>query len=76
MDEYARFTWQIQCTYVVDNSGFMKRTVGIFVVILIFISACGSPKPYYKTAKGKKKKKYYNEIEFGGKSASTMKAPR
>ena len=54
---------------------YMKRIVGILVVVLIFISACSSPKPYYKTAKGKKKKKYYNEIEFGGKSASTMKRP-
>jgi hypothetical protein len=60
---------------VVDNSVVMKRIVGILVVALIFISACSSPKPYYKTAKGKKKKKYYNEIEFGGKSASTMKRP-
>jgi hypothetical protein len=60
---------------VVDNPGFMKRIVGIIMVVFIFISACSSPKPYYKTAKGKKKKKYYNEIEFGGKSASTMKRP-
>jgi len=60
---------------VVDNSRVMKRIVGILVVVLIFISACSSQKPYYKTAEGKKKKKYYNEIEFGGKSASTMKRP-
>jgi hypothetical protein len=52
----------------------MKRYVGLLVALLI-ISACSSPKPYYKTAKGKKKTKYYNEIQFGGKSASTMKAP-
>jgi hypothetical protein len=58
-----------------DNSGFMKRIVGIIMVFFIFISACSSPKPYYKTAKGKKKQKYYNEIQFGGKSASTMKRP-
>ena len=67
---------------MVDNSGVMKRIVGVIVVLIFisgcgtFISACSSPKPYYKTAKGKKKKKYYNQIEFGGKSASTMKAPR
>jgi hypothetical protein len=52
----------------------MKKYVGILVALLI-ISACSSPKPYYKTAKGKKKTKYYNEIQFGGKSASTMKRP-
>lgn len=39
----------------------------------ILLSACSTPKPYYKTATGKKKQKYYNEIQFGGKSASTMK---
>ena len=51
----------------------MKKLVGILIVALIFFSACSSPKPYYKTAEGKRKQKYYNEIQFGGKSASTMK---
>jgi hypothetical protein len=66
--------------YLCGYNTVMKKIVGI-IVVLVFISACGSfiscssPKPYYKTAKGKKKKKYYNEIEFGGKSASTMKRP-
>ena len=50
----------------------MKKVIGLVVVALIFLSSCG-PKPYYKTAKGKKKTKYYNEIQFGGKSASEMK---
>ena len=49
----------------------MKRVVGFLVVALIF-TACGQ-KPYYKTAKGKKKQKYYNDIQYGGKSAATMK---
>jgi hypothetical protein len=34
--------------------------------------SCGGPKPYYKTREGKKKQKYYNEIQFGGKSAAEM----
>jgi hypothetical protein len=50
----------------------MKRIIGIFLGALIFLSAC-APKPYYKTAKGKKKQKYYNDLQFGGKSAATMK---
>jgi hypothetical protein len=50
----------------------MKRVVGFFLVALIF-TACLGPKPYYKTAKGKKKQKYYNDIQYGGKSAATMK---
>ena len=51
----------------------MKKVVGITLVAAIIFSACASPKPYYKTAEGKRKQKYYNEIQFGGKSASTMK---
>jgi PBP1b-binding outer membrane lipoprotein LpoB len=50
----------------------MKRYI-VVVLALLIMSACSTPKPYYKTAKGKKKQKYYNEIQFGGKSASEMK---
>lgn len=54
----------------------MKKIAGICIVIAaILISACSSSKPYYKTRKGKKKQKYYNEIQYGGKSASEMKKP-
>ena len=48
------------------NEGVMKKYFGVVLAILI-ISACSGPKPYYKTAKGKKKQKYYNELQFGGK---------
>jgi hypothetical protein len=51
----------------------MKKIVGIALIIMVIASSCSTPKPYYKTAKGKKKTKYYNDIQFGGKSASTMK---
>jgi hypothetical protein len=51
----------------------MKKVVGILVLASIVVSACSINKPYYKTAEGKRKQKYYNEIQFGGKSASTMK---
>jgi hypothetical protein len=50
----------------------MKRIVTIVILFVFVLGACG-PKPYYKTAKGKKKQKYYNDIQFGGKSASEMK---
>jgi hypothetical protein len=40
--------------------------------LAVVLSSCG-PKPYYETRKGKKKQKYYNEIQFGGKSAAEMK---
>jgi hypothetical protein len=51
----------------------MKKVVGILIVTSLIFSACSMHKPYYKTAEGKKKQKYYNEIQFGGKSAATMK---
>ena len=54
----------------------MKKLVGVLMVALIAMSACSTPRPYYKTAEGKKKQKYYNEIQFGGKSAATMKKLR
>jgi uncharacterized protein YceK len=52
----------------------MKKLAVIALAIMIIASGCG-PKAYYKTAKGKKKQKYYNTIQYGGKSASTMKRP-
>jgi hypothetical protein len=56
----------------VDQSDIMKKYLWI-VLVLLLVSACKTPKPYYETAKGKKKQKYYNDIQFGGKSASEMK---
>lgn len=50
----------------------MKKVVG-FIVIVGVLSSCLGPKSYYKTAEGKRKQKYYNDIQFGGKSAATMK---
>lgn len=45
----------------------MKRVVNLSLVAVLFLGvfACGSPKPYYKTAVGKKKQEYYNDIQFG-----------
>jgi hypothetical protein len=33
------------------------------IVLSIFLSACGV-RPQYKTAKGKKKNRYYNSIQY------------
>ena len=51
----------------------MKKVVGFFLVAVFIFSACSTQKAYYKTAEGKRKQKYYNAIQFGGKSAATMK---
>jgi thioredoxin-related protein len=47
----------------------MKKLLGVLLIISILMSACASNKPAYKTAKGKKKLKYYNDIQFGGRKA-------
>lgn len=71
IDEYDRFA-----NYIHTNSrhkALMKmKKIVVIVACLLILASCG-PKPYYKTAKGKKKTKYYNDIQFGGKSASEMK---
>ncbi len=53
----------------------MKKLIALLMVGVMVMGACGTNKPYYKTRKGKKKQKYYNDIQFGGKSASQMKKP-
>ncbi|HEX8041214.1 MAG TPA: hypothetical protein VF490_18830 [Chryseosolibacter sp.] len=47
----------------------MKRLIGFLIISSILMSACASGKPYYKTAEGKRKQKYYNDIQFGGRKA-------
>lgn len=51
----------------------MKTKVLCLSLLAVFALASCGPKPYYQTREGKKKQKYYNEIQFGGKSAATMK---
>jgi hypothetical protein len=43
----------------------MKKGIAVIGLALIFLSACAVPKPYYETGVGKKKQKYYNDIQFG-----------
>lgn len=51
----------------------MKTKILLIGLALIMILASCGPKPYYETRKGKKKQKYYNDIQYGGKSAADMK---
>jgi hypothetical protein len=53
----------------------MKNKILAVALLSSFVFASCGPKPYYQTREGKKKQKYYNEIQFGGKSASEMKKP-
>lgn len=47
----------------------MKKYFGLVAILAIILSSCASSKPYYKTAEGKKKQKYYNDLQFGGRKA-------
>jgi hypothetical protein len=47
----------------------MKKYFGFLLIVAIVLSSCASGKPYYKTAEGKRKQKYYNDIQFGGRKA-------
>jgi hypothetical protein len=61
----------------------MKKVVGSLLIALIIVSGCSekstkakfdtNPRPYYKTAKGKQKQKYYNKLQYGGKTSTTAK---
>lgn len=43
----------------------MKKGIAVFVMTLVILSSCAVPKPYYETGVGKKKQKYYNDIQYG-----------
>lgn len=60
---------------VILNFGGMKKLMTVFIAAIVMVSLYGCLKPYYKTSKGKKKQKYYNNIQYGGKSASQMEKP-
>lgn len=51
----------------------MKKLLLMLVACLILLAACHQPKAYYKTRQGRKKQKYYNDIQFGGKSPAQMR---
>ena len=43
----------------------MKKWLVLFVLISLVLSSCSYQKPYYKTRIGKKKQRYYNQLQFG-----------
>ena len=45
--------------------GEMKKLLSLLIVLsLVLLSACANSKPQYKTRKGKKKLKHYNELQY------------
>lgn len=51
------------------NQAQMKKIVGFLLIVSFVFSGCAGGKSYYKTREGKKKQKYYNDIQFGGRKA-------
>ena len=56
--------WFCVAKFKVDYQPLMKKVLVLVVLFAVCLS-CG-PKPAYKTAEGKKKQKYYNNLQFGG----------
>ncbi len=50
-------------------STLMRKYLAFLFIVSIVLSSCAGSKPYYKTAEGKRKQKYYNDIQFGGRKA-------
>lgn len=51
----------------------MTNRILVCVSILIVLGSCAVEKPYYETQEGKKKQKYYNDIQFGRNANPKMK---
>ncbi len=51
----------------------MKNCLVLFIAVSLLFSACRVEKPYYQTLEGKKKQKYYNDIQFGANKHPKMK---
>ncbi|MBX2897767.1 MAG: hypothetical protein KF763_20160 [Cyclobacteriaceae bacterium] len=49
------------------------KQLAFILVALITLSACAAPKPYYETKEGKRKQKYYNDIQYGRNAHPKMK---
>lgn len=50
----------------------MKKLMFVLVALIGF-TACTAPKAYYETKEGKRKQKYYNDIQYGRNAHPKMK---
>lgn len=51
----------------------MKQKFALVVLALIVLMSCATPKSYYETKEGKRKQKYYNDIQYGRNAHPKMK---
>jgi hypothetical protein len=49
----------------------MKKFAVLFILALVIFASCS--RPYYKSKEGKRKQKYYNDIQFGRDPHPKMK---
>jgi hypothetical protein len=56
-----------------QNAEAMKQKLALFTVAILILSACATPKAYYETKEGKRKQKYYNDIQYGRNAHPKMK---
>jgi len=56
-----------------QNAEAMKQKLALFTVAILMLSACATPKAYYETKEGKRKQKYYNDIQYGRNAHPKMK---
>jgi hypothetical protein len=56
-----------------QNAKAMKQKLALFTVAILMLSACATPKAYYETKEGKRKQKYYNDIQYGRNAHPKMK---
>lgn len=51
----------------------MKRGIAFGMLVVILLTGCNTVKPYYETKEGKRKQKYYNDIQYGRNAHPKMK---
>ena len=51
----------------------LNYLIGLLLISVVLLTSCG-PKPQYKTRLGKKKTKYYNNIQYGKEKPKSFKS--
>lgn len=51
----------------------MKLGIAFGMLVVILLTGCSPVKPYYETKAGKRKQKYYNDIQYGRNAHPKMK---
>jgi uncharacterized protein YceK len=64
----------VECAVLIPtNQKVMKRGIAFGILVVILLTGCSPVKPYYETKEGKKKQRYYNDIQYGRNAHPKMK---